>query len=245
MFQTSLCPNAIFVLLNWRLRQQVEKQRTRHLTPFMKGKKVKNQEMQLRQWSGLPKTFIFNEQIMSKLRDLQHAIEASPFENIFNTGTEESMPYGTRLSIATRANLVHTFGESGALDIVRNFAYRMRSVKGSDFTHLQRFQNTITWILQEKAPLEARRLIIRGKGALDLPLRSLFMRALPRGSWQPPRYVFPHAASNESDHPTPCTPSTACRNRNCCYRRDTSHTLQTRRLSVQQIGRMSATCNPL
>ena len=72
---------------------------------------------------------------------------------------------------------MHTFGESDALDIVRNFAYRIRSAKGSDFTHLQRFQNTITYILQEKAPLEAGMLIIRGNDALDLPLCSLFMRA--------------------------------------------------------------------
>jgi hypothetical protein len=104
-------------------------------------------------------------------------LEATPFENVFNAGTEESMPYGTRLSIATRANLVPTFGEEGALHIVQKFAYHMRIIPGSDFTRLQHFQNYLTWILQEKAPLEARRLIIRGNDALDLPLRSLLMRA--------------------------------------------------------------------
>jgi hypothetical protein len=177
MFQTSLCLAAISVLSEWLLLQQVEKQRTRHVIPFMRGKNVKNQELQLRRWSGLPKIWIFSEQNMYKLRDLQGVLEATPFENVFNAGTEESMPYGTRLSIATRANLVPTFGEAGALHIVQKFAYHMRIIPGSDFTRLQHFQNYLTWILQEKAPLEARRLIIRGNDALDLPLRSLLMRA--------------------------------------------------------------------
>ena len=77
-----------------------------------------------------------------------------------------------------------------ALDIVQNFAYRMRSAKGSDFTHLQRFQNAITYILQEKAPLEARMRIIRGNDALDLPLRSLSMRAADA------MFVFPLTNKN-------------------------------------------------
>jgi hypothetical protein len=176
MCQTFLCLSAILVLSQWLLLQQMEKQRTRHQIPGMKGRRGRYQEVLLREWSGLPHACI-DEQIMLMLRDLQHVIEATPFEYVFNAGTQESMPYGTRLIIANRANLVHTFGESGALEIVRNFAYRMRSAPYSDFTHLQRLQKVISYILHEKAPLEARRLIIRGNDALDLPLRSLCMRA--------------------------------------------------------------------
>jgi hypothetical protein len=177
MFQTSLCIAAIFVLSKWLLLQQVEKQRTRHLIPLTRGKNVANQELQLRRWSGLPKNFKFTRKVMSKLRDLQSVVESTPFENVFNAGTKESMPYATRLSMVNQANLVPTFGEVAALHIVQHFAYHMRIVPDSDFTHLQRCQFLLRWILQEKAPLEARRLIIRGNDALDLPLRSLFMRA--------------------------------------------------------------------
>ena len=177
MFHTSRFLDAVSVLSLWFLLQQVTKQRVCHPIPFMIGKSVENQELQLRRWSGLPKNFKFTRKVMSKLRDLQSVVESTPFENVFNAGTEESMPYATRLSMVNQANLVPTFGEAAALHIVQHFAYHMRIVPDSDFTHLQRCQFLLRWILQEKAPLEARRLIIRGNDALDLPLRSLFMRA--------------------------------------------------------------------
>jgi hypothetical protein len=137
----NLCRAAIRVLLEWLLKQQVKKQCSCHLIPGMEGKREEYKDAVLREWSG---RVSINESRMPHLRYLQVVIEATPFDSVFNAGTDESMSYGTRLAIATRANLVPTFGESDALEIVRNFAYRMRSVPYSDFTHLQRLQKFIS-----------------------------------------------------------------------------------------------------